>query len=165
MSSSLTPFAITLSWTRRLMIACETGGLSCRFSTASNHSRTLSGVLALSGTALGGFGNIGIYSNAIDASNLHLKARGSKRSKRVQQLSGSGSAGAGSANMALLNSGSLSGFFRSCSEDGDRSRPRAQTVSPPRASESRTRAAKRRLRFRSTRPGACWHSQAKILTP
>ena len=43
--------ATTLSWTRRLMIACETGGLSSSFSTASNHSRTLSRALASSGTA------------------------------------------------------------------------------------------------------------------
>ena len=138
------------------MIACETVGLSSSFSTASNQARTSSTVLAPAGATPGGFGNIGIYSKAIDASNRHLKARGNTRSKRAQQLSGSGSAATGSARMALLNNDSLSGFFRSCSGDSDRSRVRTRKApGPPRASESRTRAANRRRRLRSTRPGAC----------
>ena len=59
----------------------------------------MSDSLASSGNAPGGLGKIGIYSNAIDASNLHLKASGTSRNKRVQQLSGSDSDGAGAANI------------------------------------------------------------------
>ena len=145
------------------MIACETVGLSSSFSTASNQARTSSTVLAPTGATPGGFGNIGIYSN--DASNRQLKARGNAHSKRAQQLSGSGCADTGSATMTLLGNDSLSGFFRSCSGNGDRSRVRTRKApgsmvalgltGPPRASESRTRAANRRRRLRSTRPGAC----------
>ena len=103
------------------MIACEIGGLSSSFSTASNHSRTLSRSLASSGTAPEGFGKIGIYSNAIYASNFILTARGTSRNKRVQQLSCSDPDGAGSANMTSPAHGSVSRLSCPYSGDGNRS--------------------------------------------
>ena len=45
---------------------------------------------------------------------------------------------------------------------GNSSRLRALVVSPRRVSESRTWEATLRLRFRSTRPGACMASPGKI---